>query len=421
MRRISLLGSTGSIGASTLEVIRKHPDRFELVGLAAGSNAAKLAEQVIRFRPKVVALRHPAAIQDLKERIGRRKVEILAGADGVRTVAALRDAQAVVSAISGSDGLSPTLAAVRAGKTVLLANKESIVMAGELLLAEARKSGAKILPLDSEHNALFQCLDGKPSHHVKRLTITASGGPFLSTPVREFKTISPERALKHPIWKMGKKITIDSATLMNKALELIETRWLFDVRPDRIGVLIHPQSIVHAIVDWVDTSATALMARPDMKIPIAYALAYPDRVPMNLPVLDLAEISTLTFLEPDVSRFPSLAIARSVLQAGNGSQIVMNAANEVAVHAFLARAIPFGRITRTVAGTLDKYPGTRISSLGGVFQVDQWARDTARRLCGIQAVRPNGHGRYVPGADSRDQEGLMKLRGGDHHGREATC
>ncbi|MBI2061803.1 MAG: 1-deoxy-D-xylulose-5-phosphate reductoisomerase [Nitrospirae bacterium] len=382
MKKAAILGSTGSIGTQTLDVIRGHPDRFDVVGLsAAGSSPEKLAAQVREFHPGIVAVPSPAAEKELRKHLKGFACRIDSGKGSLDRLAGSAEADVVVSAISGSSGLPPTLAAVKAGKTVLLANKESIVMGGELFMRLARESGARIIPIDSEHNAIFQCIDGKPSSQVLSLTITASGGPFLRTSLKSLSRVTPTKALKHPVWRMGRKISIDSATLMNKALELVETRWLFDVAADRLRVLVHPQSIVHAVVECVDTAAFALMALPDMKVPIAYALAWPDRLPMTLPRLDLARLESLTFFEPDPKRFPSIPLAYEVLRAGNGSQVVMNAANEVAVHAFLDRKIPFPAITRTVSGTLDKVTGSRIENVSDIFEVDRRARETAQGMC----------------------------------------
>lgn len=387
MKRVALLGSTGSIGRSTLDVVAAHPDRFAVEALAAGSNMDLLLRQIRRFHPRTVALADPKAASELGRRLGRRGPEVLAGREGVVELARSTDSQIVVSAIAGSEGLAPTAAAVEAGRTVVLANKESIVMAGEWLMRRARLSGARIIPVDSEHNAIFQCMDGRPASSVRSLSITASGGPFLRTPLKMLDRVTPDQALHHPVWKMGRKITVDSATLMNKALELIEMRWLFGIPEDRLRVWVHPQSIVHAVVEFVDTAALALMALPDMKVPIAYALAYPDRLTMDLPRLDLAASGPLTFLKPDAHRFPSLALGYDVLRAGNGASIVMNAANEVAVEAFLNGRIGFRAITRAVASALDRYTGTRVRSLGDVFEVDRWARDEGRRRCSDRPLR----------------------------------
>lgn len=381
MKRLAILGSTGSIGTSALQVVRRHPDRFQVVGLAAGRNLDLLAEQVREFRPLICSV----ADDDLAAALRRRlpsalKCEVVSGVTGNVAVAGMAEAEVVLSAIVGAAGLVPTFAAIRAGKRVALANKETLVMAGELVMAEVRSRGVELLPVDSEHSALFQSLAGHRREDVARLILTASGGPFLGRTAAEVAAVSIDEALNHPRWKMGPKVTIDSATLMNKGLECIEARWLFDLPMDRIAVCIHPQSIIHSLVEYIDGSVVAQLAIPDMQIPIAYALSYPERLELDLPRLDLFEVGRLTFLPPDEARFPCLRLAFQAAAAGGAMPAVLNAANEVAVGAFLSRRIRFGQIPELIEAVL---AGCRLkapSNLSEVLAADAWARRQAQGL-----------------------------------------
>jgi len=375
VKRLSILGSTGSIGTSALRVVRRHPDRFQVVGLAAGRNIDLLAEQVREFRPLVCSVADDALAATLRRRLpSGLKCEVLSGAAGSVAVAALPEADIVLSAIVGAAGLVPTFAAIRSGKRVALANKETLVMAGELVMAEVRSRGVELLPVDSEHSALFQSLVGHRREDVFRLILTASGGPFLHRSPEEVATVSPEEALNHPRWKMGPKVTIDSATLMNKGLECIEARWLFDLPMSRIAVCIHPQSIVHSLVEYIDGSLVAQLAIPDMQIPIAYALSYPERVELELPRLDLFQVGQLSFLPPDEVRFPCLRLARQAAAAGGALPAVLNAANETAVNGYLSRRIRFGDIPKLIAEVLDGCDLPAPGTISEVLAADAWAR-----------------------------------------------
>ena len=379
-KRVGVLGSTGSVGEQTLEVLAAFPDRYRVVALAAGRNVAKLAEQVRRHRPLRVSLAQPEGAAALREALGDFEVEIGVGESGLQAVAET-DAELVVAAIVGAAGLPPTLAALRAGCDVALANKEALVMAGALVLREARASGATLLPVDSEHSAIFQALGSEPRENVARLVLTASGGPFRSWSDARIAQASVEEALNHPNWEMGPKITIDSATLMNKGLEVIEARWLFDMPPARVDVVVHPQSIVHSLVEFIDSSVIAQLGLPDMRVPIAVALAHPERLPLDLPRLDLAAIAELTFESPDTKRFPCLELAYAALAGDEAAPAVLNAANEVAVEAFLAGALPFPGIAATVARVLEDHlaraGSAQLRDLSDVLAADAWARARA--------------------------------------------
>ena len=330
MKNVVLLGSTGSIGTSTVKVAQDLPDRIRLVGLAAGNNAELLIEQARNHQPEVISINHPEKARDLGKFFGAT-MQVVSGEEGLIKLATLPSADIVLIAIVGTAGLQPALAAIRAGKDIAVASKEILVMAGEIVMSEARKHGVRVLAVDSEHSAIFQCLDGKPSSSVRKLWLTASGGPFRQTPREEFPSITVERALKHPSWVMGRKITIDSATLFNKGLEMIEARWLFDIGMDRVGVLVHPQSIVHSMVEFVDGALLAQLSTPDMCLPIQYALTYPDRAASERVQTNFAKLGSLTFEEPDVERFPALDLARRAGEVGGTLPSVLNAANEVAV------------------------------------------------------------------------------------------
>ncbi|MEK6709435.1 MAG: 1-deoxy-D-xylulose-5-phosphate reductoisomerase [Nitrospinota bacterium] len=381
-RRISILGSTGSIGENALRIVAEHPDRFEVAGLAAGRSWERLAEQAERFRPRVVSVADPRDAERLKGLVPAGTV-VLSGEGGLREVAAGQGAEVVVSALVGAAGLVPTLAAIEAGASIALANKEVLVMAGELITRRARARGVALLPVDSEHAGVAQALLGRPVEEVRRLVLTASGGPFRGLPLDAMKRATPEQALCHPTWKMGPKVTVDSATMMNKGLEVIEAHWLFGLGPGRVDVMVHPQSIVHAMVEFVDGSFIAQMSIPDMRIPIAQALGYPERLPLEVKRLDLVEVGSLTFEEPDPERFPCLGHAKAALREGGTAPAVLNAANEVAVASFLEHGAGFMDIPAVVGVALDAHPGSPASDLEAILSADGWAREfTQARLDG---------------------------------------
>jgi 1-deoxy-D-xylulose-5-phosphate reductoisomerase len=378
MKRLAILGSTGSIGTSTLDVVRENPDRFQVVALACGRRWERLAEQIDEFKPRLVSVASADEAKALAK-VLKHPVEILHGLSGAVTVASHPDADHVVSAMVGAAGLAPTLAAIRAKKEVGLANKETMVVAGEFMNAEAKAHGVRILPVDSEHSAIFQCLNGEDKKEIRRLILTASGGPFLHTPVESLGEITVEQALKHPKWTMGAKITIDSSTLMNKGLELVEARWLFDVPPSQLEVHVHPQSIVHSMVEFQDGSVMAQLGIPDMRIPIAYALSYPHRLSNRLPSLDLTEVGSLSFFKPDETKFRCLYLAKQVLQGAGTLAAVLNAANEIAVAQFLERKIGYLRIPQVVEQTLSAHSAFTPKTLEDIVEADRWARDFAAR------------------------------------------
>lgn len=380
MKNIVILGSTGSIGASTLDIVSKFPEDFRVVGLAAGSKASVVAEQIRLFQPDVVALSSPEAAKALRSMIGNGTVDILEGEEGLCAVAALPQGELVISAIVGGAGLKPTLAAIKAGKTVSLANKEPMVMAGELMQQEAQRHGVTIFPIDSEHSAIFQSMEGHRKADLRRVVLTASGGPFWDWEQPALAHVTPEQALKHPNWKMGAKITIDSSTLMNKGLEVIEAKWLFDLPPAQIEVVIHRESIIHSMVEYCDGSVIAQLGHPDMRTPISYAMKYPERVPLNPPVLDLWKIGQLTFCQPDTGKFPCLQLAYDALAGGNGLPATLNAANEIAVQAFLDNQIRYLDIPKVIAETMEAYRPAPLTSLEEILDVDRWARLTAARF-----------------------------------------
>ncbi len=377
MKRLAILGSTGSIGTSTLDVVDAHPDRFQVVALAARANLDLLEVQVRRHAPRLVSVVSESSARELRRRLGRTKTEVGWGATGLLQVATEAGADLVVSAIVGGAGLLPTVGAIAAGNDVALANKESLVMAGDLVTAEARARGVRILPVDSEHSAIFQCLAGGNAVQVRRIVLTASGGPFRTRSRATFASITPEEALKHPNWTMGKKVTIDSATLMNKGLEVIEAHWLFGVHVDRVDVIIHPQSIVHSLVEFVDGSLLAQMGVPDMRVPIQYALTYPERRQNQVPRLTLEKLAGLTFESVDRDKFPCLDLAYEAALAGGSAPTVLNAANEVAVHRFLNGRIGFDEIPTLIRKALDAHPPRSVRTVEEVLEVDREAR---RRL-----------------------------------------
>ena len=381
MKKISLLGSTGFIGASTLKIVAAFPERYKVVGLSAGRNVVTLSEQIKQYKPEVVSVTSPGLAQKLKDLLpASTSLPILVGQAGMTEVATYPEADLVVSAMVGSVGLIPTMAAIRSGKRLALANKETLVVAGKLVMEAARSHGINIIPVDSEHSAIFQALQGQRKEDVSRLVLTASGGPFFNNDGKDLTTITPEEALKHPVWKMGKKITIDSATLMNKGLEVIEAHWLFSLPPECIQVVIHPQSIIHSMVEYCDGSTLAQMSLPDMRLPISYALAYPERLKNDLPSLNLATLAKLTFFEPDLKRFPPLRLAYQALQEGESLGAVLNGANEVAVEAFLKKQISFVEISLVIQKSMDKHNPRSIRDIEDALEVDVWARQTAETI-----------------------------------------
>lgn len=391
---VVILGSTGSIGVTALDVLARHPERFRVVALTAQKQVDALFEQCVRFRPRLAVMLDAAAAQTLADRLRAAGVdtEVRAGADAFETAAAHAEAQVVVTAMVGAAGLRPTLAAVRAGKRVLLANKEPLVIAGRLLIDAARASGAVLIPIDSEHNAIFQCLPsdfvaGEAPRGVRRLLLTCSGGPFRTTPAERLRHVTPEQACAHPRWAMGRKISVDSATLMNKGLELIEACRLFGLPSGRIEVVIHPQSLIHSMVEYEDGSVLAQLANPDMRIPIAHALAWPERINSGARPIDLFEIARLDFARPDTERFPCLRLAYEAAAAGGTAPAILNAANEVAVAAFLDRQIAFSDIANIIRGTLDEVPPGADQPLEQVLADDVRARQVSAELIAAVTAR----------------------------------
>ncbi|MBI2820947.1 MAG: 1-deoxy-D-xylulose-5-phosphate reductoisomerase [Acidobacteria bacterium] len=383
MKNITVLGSTGSVGKSVLDVVRFFPDRFRVCALVAGKNVDLLSEQVSRFHPAVVAVADARCAGRLRDLLAARRIqplEILHGTDGATTAATLPDAQVVVAAISGAAGLVPTYHAAKAGKTLALANKETLVMAGDLMMPLAARSGGAILPVDSEHNALHQCLRAVPPEHVSAVILTASGGPFLEMPLELIATVTVRQALQHPTWQMGRKITIDSATLMNKGLEIIEAHHLFCMPSEKIEVLIHPQSVVHSMVRTVDGSVIAQMGITDMRLPIMYALSYPERLPSPLPGLDIPSCGPLEFSQPEFTRFPCLKLAYAALRSGGSMPVVLNAANEVAVSQFLQEKIPFSAIASVVERAMEEHAAAPLRHLEQILDLDQQTRVRVRQI-----------------------------------------
>jgi 1-deoxy-D-xylulose-5-phosphate reductoisomerase len=373
MRNVVVLGSTGSIGTSAIKVAEDLPDHIRLLGLAAGNNVELLVEQTRKHQPEAICISDPAKADPLREAFGTSP-RVCSGPEGLLKLATLPGADIVLIAIVGTAGLQPALAAIRAGKDLAVASKEILVMAGEIVMAEAAKYGVRVLPVDSEHSAIFQCLDGKPAASVRKLWLTASGGPFRNTPKAEFDRITVEQALQHPSWVMGRKITIDSATLFNKGLEMIEARWLFGVEIERVDVVVHPQSVMHSMVEFIDGSILAQLSTPDMCLPIQYALTYPERVASGRVQTDFTKIGSLVFTEPDHDRFPSLALARRAAEVGGTLPAVFNAANEAAVDAFCAGRIRFPQIAERVARAMVQHRVVPHPTLAQIVEADAWAR-----------------------------------------------
>lgn len=381
MKHIALLGSTGSIGTQVLDVISRLPERLKVVSLAAHRNVKLLAEQVRRFRPRIISVGAPEDEKRLKELLGDlRGLETVWGAEGLTRAATVPEADMVVVAVAGTVGLAPTLEAISAGKDIALASKEVLVAAGNIVTRLVDEKGVQLLPIDSEHSAIFQCLQGEDRTKIRRLMLTASGGAFADYPSESLVQVTVEQALAHPTWSMGRKITVDSATLMNKGLEIVEARWLFGVAPSRIEVVIHPQSIVHSMVEFDDGSVIAQMGVPDMRLPIQYALLYTERVNTGLPRLDITVLGTLTFAKPDPERYPALGLAYRAVEQGGTMPAVMNAANEVAVGLFLDRRIGFLDIQEIVRRVMDSHTLVPDPGLDDILKADSWARDTATQI-----------------------------------------
>jgi 1-deoxy-D-xylulose-5-phosphate reductoisomerase len=380
MRSIALLGSTGSIGVSTLDLVRRFPDRFKIFGMVAGQNLKLLAAQIKEFSPQCVAIKNERDVPRLRKLLGKKCVDIGWGVKDATNISTANEVDVVLAAIVGAAGLVPTLEAIRAGKEVALANKEALVMAGEILVHEAKRANSRLFPVDSEHSAIFQCLEGNRRDEVDRLILTASGGPFLKTPLSRLGSVTISQALKHPNWKMGRKITIDSATMMNKGLEVVEAHWEFNMEPSRIDVVIHPQSVVHSMVRYRDGTIIAQLGIADMRIPIAYALAYPHRLNGGWKPLEMTDHGELNFLPVETKRFPALGLAYEALKEGGTMPAVLNAANEIAVEAFLAGKIGFREIHRTIERTMRGHSPRAARNVEDVLEVDRWARERARSL-----------------------------------------
>lgn len=381
MKNLTILGSTGSIGTNALGIVAQFPERFSVKVLTAAHNISKLAQQIEQFRPELVAVFDETGAAGLERMLsGNTRVKIVYGTSGYRTAAAHGSSDMVLTAMVGAAGLMPTIAAIEAGKDIALANKETLVMAGELVMQLAKKNGVGILPVDSEHSAIFQCLMGQRASDLNLLLITASGGPFMNMPAKSFSNVRPEAALNHPNWQMGPKITVDSATLMNKGLEVIEARHLFQVEMERIRVVVHPQSIIHSMVSFRDGSILAQLGIPDMKGAIAFALSFPERLPLAQPLPDFAHIGSFTFKEPDMQKFSCLGLAMKAGKTGGTLPAVLNAANEVAVHAFLENRLSFDRIPPVIEQTLAKHTNQPAPSLEDILAADQWGRKTAFRV-----------------------------------------
>lgn len=390
MQQVTVLGATGSIGVSTLDVLARHPDRYSIFALTADRQWQLMADQCLRYRPRYAVMCDAAAALELERSLAQQGcvTEVLHGVEALATVAAHRDVDTVMAAIVGAAGLLPTLAAVEAGKKVLLANKEALVMAGGLFTRAVAEHGATLLPIDSEHNAIFQCLpanylqQGLPKSGVRKILLTASGGPFRTTPIDQLRDVTPEQACAHPNWSMGQKISVDSATMLNKGLELIEACWLFNVPPEQIEVVIHPQSVIHSLVEYIDGSVLAQLGNPDMRTPIAHALAWPERIESGVASLDLFATARLDFAAPDYERFPCLRLAQEAAKTGATAPAILNAANEVAVAAFLQRRLRFDQISQVIESVLMRLPITEPASLDVVQNADSEARAMAMSVIG---------------------------------------
>ncbi|MEI6702912.1 MAG: 1-deoxy-D-xylulose-5-phosphate reductoisomerase [Deltaproteobacteria bacterium] len=381
MKNLTILGSTGSIGVSTLEIVAAHPDRFRIVAMTAGINLELFVRQIRQFAPRIAVVASTDDVPRLEEMCIGLDVKILGGVEGLVVAATADETEMVVAAIVGAAGLVPTAAAICAGKDIALANKETLVTAGHLFMDLVKEHGVSLYPVDSEHSAVFQSIEGHRSSDIQKIILTASGGPFLNTPADQLSRVTVRDALNHPNWSMGRKITIDSATMMNKGLEVIEARWLFDVPVEKIDVNIHPQSIIHSMVEYIDGCVIAQLGTPDMKAPIAYALSYPERVSTGVKQLDLTRLSALTFFRPDMEKFRCLGLAYRAIKGGQSMPAVMNAANEIAVEAFLDGLIGFVQIGETIERTMDAHSACVLGSIEEVLKADLWGRETAREIC----------------------------------------
>ena len=380
MKRLAILGSTGSIGVNTLDIVRQFPEKFEVVSLSAGMNIQLLKKQILQFRPKWVSVLNKELSETLQRELPNIPVKIVHGVEGLIQVATHPEVDLVVSAIVGAVGLIPTLSAIKAGKVIALANKESLVMAGKIMMDEAKRNHAQILPVDSEHSAIFQALLGHQKEDVHRLILTASGGPFLNLPLNRLHEVTAKEALNHPHWEMGKKVTIDSASLMNKGLEVIEAHWLFNIPIEKIVVQIHPQSVVHSMVSYIDGSIVAQMGIADMRIPISYALSFPYRLPLNLPPLDLSQIGGLTFSLPDPERFPCLRLAYRSIEIGETMPAILNATNEIAVNAFLEGSLKFTDVPLLLQRVMEEHEVKSAHTIEDILRADQWARERSKAI-----------------------------------------
>jgi 1-deoxy-D-xylulose-5-phosphate reductoisomerase len=380
MKRLAILGSTGSIGVNALDIIRQFPERFEVVSLSAGLNGQLLREQILQFRPKVVSVLNGELAESLKRDLSPGSVEIVHGIEGLIRVATHPEVDQVVSAIVGAVGLIPTLSAIKTRKEIALANKESLVMAGKIVMEEAQQNHVRILPIDSEHSAIFQSLLGHRKDEIERLILTASGGPFLHFPVARLQEVTVKDALTHPTWEMGKKVTIDSASLMNKGLEVIEAHWLFGIPVEKIAVQIHPQSVIHSMVEYRDGSVIAQMGITDMRVPISYALSFPERLPLPLPRLDLPRKGGLTFMTPDLDRYPCLKLAYQSIEMGETMPTILNGANEIAVNAFLEGSIHFTDIPILIQRVMEDHDVRPVHSIEDILKADHWARERAKAI-----------------------------------------
>jgi 1-deoxy-D-xylulose-5-phosphate reductoisomerase len=380
MKRLAILGSTGSIGANTLDIVRQFTEKFEVVSLSAGMNIQLLKKQILQFRPKLVSVLNKELSETLQRELPYGTVEIVHGVEGLIRVATLPEVDLVVSAIVGAVGLIPTLSAIKTGKVIALANKESLVMAGKIMMDEVKQNRAQILPVDSEHSAIFQALLGHQKEDVHHLILTASGGPFLNLPLHRLHDVTTKEALNHPHWEMGKKVTIDSASLMNKGLEVIEAHWLFNIPVEKILVQIHPQSVVHSMVEYIDGSFVAQMGIADMRIPISYALSFPHRLPLNLPPLDLSQIGGLTFSSPDPERFPCLRLAYRSIEIGETMPAILNAANEIAVNAFLEGTLKFTDVPLLLQRVMEEHEVKSVHTIEDILKADQWARERSKAI-----------------------------------------
>jgi 1-deoxy-D-xylulose-5-phosphate reductoisomerase len=380
MKRLAILGSTGSIGVNTLDIVRQFPEKFEVVSLSAGMNIQLLKKQILQFRPKLVSVLNKELSEILQRELLSVPIEIVHGVEGLIQVAIHPEVDQVVSAIVGAVGLIPTLSAIKTGKVIALANKESLVMAGKIMMDEAKRNHAQILPVDSEHSAIFQALLGHQKEDVHHLILTASGGPFLNLPLHRLQEVTVKEALNHPHWEMGKKVTIDSASLMNKGLEVIEAHWLFNIPIEKIIVQIHPQSVVHSMVEYIDGSIVAQMGIADMRIPISYALSFPHRLPLNLSPLDLSQIGGLTFFPPDQERFPCLRLAYRSIEIGETMPAILNAANEIAVNAFLEGSLKFTDVPLLLQRVMEEHEVKSVHTIEDILRADQWARERSKAI-----------------------------------------